>query len=54
VRLSAISIKANEPTSGQEDGINPQQAPGQLLTLDVENIQKLAEKCSSPKSTDKK
>jgi len=53
VQLSAMSIDPKGPRSN-EQGINPQQAPGQLLTLDVENLQKVAAKCSSPKTTDKK
>ena len=53
VQLSAISIGPNDPTSNQH-GIGAQQPSGQPMTLDVENIQKVQDKCSSPLSTDKK
>lgn len=53
VQLSAISMNPNDPTSTQH-GIGAQQPSGPPMTLDVENIQKVRDKCSSPKSTDKK
>ena len=53
VQLSAISLIPNDPTSDRH-GIGAQQPHGQPMTLDVENIQKITDKCSSPKSTDKK
>jgi hypothetical protein len=53
VQLSAISMNPNDPTSNQH-GVSAQQPSGQPMTLDVENIQKIRDKCSSPKSTDKK
>ena len=53
VQVSAVHMSPNDPTSN-ERGISAQQPQGQPLTLDVENIQKVADKCSSPKSMDKK
>lgn len=53
VQVSAIHISPNDPTSNAQ-GISGQQPHGPPLTLAVENIQKIADRCSSPKSTDKK
>jgi hypothetical protein len=53
VQLCATSITPKDPTSN-EHGINSQTLPGQLLTLNVENLQKVSDKCISPKSTDQK
>lgn len=53
VQLSAMTLNPNDPTS-DEHGMSAQQKHGQPMTLDVENIRKVADKCSSPKSTDKK
>ena len=53
VQVSATHISPNDPASNAQ-GISAQQPHHRPLTLAVENIQKIADKCSSPKSTDKK
>ena len=53
VRLSAVNINPGDPSS-DEHGLNAEQPQGQPLTLDVENIQKVSDRCTSPQSTDKK
>ena len=53
VQLSAINMNPSDASS-DEHGISAEQPQGQPMTLDVENIQKVSEKCSSPQSTDKK
>jgi len=53
VKLSAINVNPGD-TSSDEHGMSAEQPQGQPMTLDVENIQKLSEKCSSPHSTEKK
>jgi hypothetical protein len=53
VQVCAIPIDPAGPTSSDPE-INPQQPAGHLPTLNAEKLQKIAEKCSSPKSTDKK
>ncbi|HTM35753.1 MAG TPA: hypothetical protein VL156_03330 [Terriglobales bacterium] len=53
VQLCATSIIRKDPAS-KDPGIDPQPPPGDLLTLNVGNVQKVSDKCISPKSTDKK
>ncbi len=53
VKLSAINLNPSDPSSDQH-GMSAEQPQGQPMTLDVENIQKVSEKCSSPQSTEKK
>ncbi len=53
VKLSAINMNPSD-TSSDEHGISAEQPQGQPMTLDVEDIQKISDKCSSPQSTDKK
>lgn len=53
VKLSAINLNPSDPSSDQH-GMSAEQPQGQPITLDVENIQKVSEKCSSPQSTEKK
>ena len=53
VQLSAIHINPSDPTSN-EHGISAQQPHSQPMTLDVENLEKVSDKCSSPESTNKK
>ena len=53
VQLSAVNINPSDPSSG-ERGVSAGQPQGQPTTLDVENIQKVSDRCTSPQSTDKK
>lgn len=53
VRLSAINMNPSD-TSSDEHGMSAEQPQGQPMTLDVENIQKVSDKCTSPQSTEKK
>jgi len=53
VRLSAINMNPSDASS-DEHGMSAEQPQGQPMTLDVENIQRVSEKCSSPQSTEKK
>ena len=53
VKLSAINMNPSD-TSSDEHGTSAEQPQGQPLTLDVEDIQKVSDKCSSPQSTGKK
>jgi len=53
VKLSASNMNPSD-TSSDEHGMSAQQPQGQPITLDVGNIQKVADKCSSPQSTEKK
>ncbi len=53
VRLSAVDINPSDASS-DEHGMSAEQPQGQPMTLDVENIQKVSEKCTSPQSTEKK
>ena len=53
VKLSAINMNPSD-TSSDEHGMSAEQPQGQPMTLDVENIQKVSDKCSSPQSTEKK
>lgn len=52
VQLSAIHLNPSDASSNEHD-ISAEQPQGQPVTLDVENIQKVSEKCSSPQSPDK-
>lgn len=53
VTLSAVNINPSDPSSDQH-GMSAEQPQGQPMTLDVEDIQKVSDKCSSPQSTEKK
>ncbi len=53
VKLSAVNMNPSDPSSDQH-GMSAEQPQGQPMTLDVENIQKISDKCSSPQSTEKK
>ena len=53
VQISAVNMNPSDPSS-DEHGMAAEQPQGQPMTLDVENIQKVADRCSSPQSTDKK
>ncbi len=53
VKLSATNMNPSDPSS-DEHGMSAEQPQGQPLTLDVEDIQKVSDKCSSPQSTGKK
>ena len=53
VKLSAFIISPSDASS-DEHGMSAEQPQGQPMTLDVEDIQKISDKCSSPQSTDKK
>ena len=53
VKLSAINVNPSDPSSDQH-GMSAEQPQGQPMTLDVEDIQKVSDKCSSPQSTEKK
>ena len=52
VQLSAITMNPSDPSSN-EHGISAEQPRGPM-TLEVENIRKVSEKCSSPQTPDKK
>jgi len=53
VKLSAINVNPSDPSSDQH-GMSAEQPQGQPMTLDVEDIQRVSDKCSSPQSTEKK
>jgi hypothetical protein len=53
VKLSAINVNPSDPSSDQH-GMSSEQPQGQPMMLDVEDIQKVSDKCSSPQSTEKK
>jgi len=53
VQLSAVNMNPSDPASDEHD-ISAEQPQGQPTTLDVENIQKVSDRCTSPQSTDKK
>src|SRR5881394_3274592 len=53
VKLSAVNMNPGDPSS-DEHGVNAEQPQGQPMTLDVENIQKVSDRCTSPQSTEKK
>lgn len=53
VKLSASNMNPSD-TSSDEHGMSAEQPQGQPMTLDVEDIHKIADKCSSPQSTEKK
>lgn len=53
VQITASNINPSEPSSG-ERSVSAEEPQRQPATLDVEDIQKIAEHCSSPKSTDQK
>ncbi len=53
VKLSAINMNPSDASS-DEHGMSAEQPQGQPMTLDVEDIQKISDKCSSPQSTEKK
>ena len=53
VQLSAANIDAGNPSS-DERGSGAGWLQGQPMTLDVADIQKISDRCTSPQSTDKK
>jgi hypothetical protein len=53
VKLSAINMNPSDPSSDQH-GMSAEQPQGQPMTLDVEDIQKVSDKCTSPQTTEKK
>lgn len=53
VKLSAINMNPSDASS-DEHGMSAEQPQGRPMTLDVEDIQKVSEQCSSPQSTGKK
>lgn len=53
VKLSAINMNPSDASS-DEHGMSAEQPQGQPKTLDVEDVQKVSDKCSSPQSTGKK
>ena len=53
VKITASSINPSDPTS-DEHGISTGQPQEQPVTLDVRDIQKVSDRCTSPQSTDKK
>ncbi len=53
VKLSAINMNPSDASS-DEHGMSAEQPQGQPMTLDVEDIQKVSDKCSSPQTTGKK
>jgi len=53
VQLSAVNMNPSDPSS-DEHSVKAEQPQGQPMTLDVENIQKVSDWCTSPQSTDKK
>lgn len=53
VKLSASNMNPSD-TSSDEHGMSAEQPQGQPMTLDVEDIHKIADRCSSPQSTEKK
>jgi hypothetical protein len=48
VRITAVLINANDPSS-DEKSASGQEAQNKPATLDIENISKVADHCSSPK-----
>jgi hypothetical protein len=48
VKITATAINPDDPSSG-ERGVNSGKPPNQPPALDVEDIEKLADHCSSPK-----
>jgi hypothetical protein len=53
VQLSAVNMNPSDPSS-DERGVSAEEPQAKPMTLDVENIQKVSDHCSSPQSTDKK
>ena len=53
VHVTAYSINPGDPSS-DEHGFDTGQPQGQPTTLDVRDIQKISDRCTSPQSTDKK
>jgi hypothetical protein len=52
VTIRAANVNPSDPSS-DERGINAEQPVGQPMTLNVEDIQKTADHCTSPASPDK-
>lgn len=52
VKLSAINMNPSDASS-DEHGMSAEQPQGKPMTLDVEDVQKVSDKCSSPQSTGK-
>lgn len=53
VKLSAINMNPSDASS-DEHGMSAEQPQGKPMTLDVEDVQKVSDKCSSPQSAGKK
>lgn len=53
VKISAINMNPSDASS-DEHGMSAEQPQGQPMTLDVEDIRKVSDKCSSPATTEKK
>lgn len=53
VKISAINMNPSDPSS-DEHGMSAEQPQRQPMTLDVEDIRKISDKCSSPATTEKK
>ena len=53
VQLSAVNMNPNDASS-DERGVSAEEPQAKPMTLDVEDIQKVSDHCSSPQSTDKK
>ena len=49
VQLSAVTVNPGDPSSDEH-----RVSAGQPMTLDVEDIQKVSDRCTSPRSTNKK
>lgn len=52
VTIRASNVNPSDPSS-DERGVNAEQPAGQPMTLNVEDIQKTADHCTSPASPDK-
>ena len=52
VRITASNMNPSDPSS-DEHGASAEQPQKVPMTLDVEDIQKVSDTCSSPKTTDK-
>jgi len=53
VQITASNINPNDPSS-DERSVSSGQPQGPPMTLDVRDIQKVSDRCTSPESTDKK
>lgn len=53
VKITASNLNPSDPSS-DEHGISAEQPAGKPMTLDVEDIRKTADHCTSPVKTEKK